>query len=883
MPDDTRLRALATLSSDWYWEQDAQLRFTAFSGVGPDNEGSPGWLRGATLADVLATAVDGEMAERVRKAVAARQPFSDLLVMRTTASGQTCWFELSGTPLVTPEADFQGYCGLVRNVSDRRRAELTITRYARQQQLIAAFGQRALSTLDIAHVMDFAADVIAEGLEVEFSEVVYLAEDQRSLYLRAGFGWESGWRGSRIGDLEQESSQHRHVMTAILPVVIEDYAQETRFIPAARLLEHGVGSGVLVPIVGRAGACGMLGAYRRNVGAFSADCINFLMSVSNMLETAIERHHSEQRLLYFSQFDPVTRLPNRHLFRDRADQAVTMAIRSGWSGALVCVNCDQIRALSQILSDDTADDLLVYIAQRLSGLQGVTTVARLGGDHFGLLLPQMRARDDAERLGDAIFDAMRQPFSLEQHDIYLEISAGMTVFPDDGTDFDTLMRQACAAMYRAHESHANGVCYYTEGMNNRVLERLTLERDLRMALSRDEFSLYFQPQFSSVENRIVGAEALLRWQHPQRGLLRPPEFISVAEETGLIVPLGEWIIGAACAEAARWRRDGHGAIAVAVNVSPAEVRRGGIPAVVRAALDRSGLPAHLLELELTETLMIDSSESVLSVMRELKNMGVKVALDDFGTGYSSLSYLRRFPVDTVKIDQSFVHTVVTQAEDASIVRSVIAMAHELGVEVIAEGVETPEQAAFLRRHHCDVLQGYLLGEPMVADAFRHQLDQPVHPLLQHFPHEPTHALLVVDDEEFVCNALKRLLRREGYTIYTALSAQEGLAILASTPIAVVLCDQRMPGMSGIEFLARIRVMYPDALRIVLTGYTDLDTVSAAVNQGAIYKFLTKPWIDAALKEDISEAFQEYRRRRPVPTGMLRSHPGDEDLPPLPMA
>jgi EAL domain-containing protein (putative c-di-GMP-specific phosphodiesterase class I)/ActR/RegA family two-component response regulator len=412
-------------------------------------------------------------------------------------------------------------------------------------------------------------------------------------------------------------------------------------------------------------------------------------------------------------------------------------------------------------------------------------------------------------------------------------------------------------MDRAKERGRNGWQFFTVELNARVMQRMKLQQELRQAIARKEFVLFYQPELSRDTGRVIGVEALIRWQHPIRGLLAPTEFIAFAEETGLIVPIGQWVVETACAQAAEWHRRGHRELFVAVNVSPLEIQRGQVAEHVRAALDRSGLEPRYLEIELTETIGMDGAESFIRTLDALKAIGIKIAIDDFGTGYSALGYLKRFPIDKLKIDRLFIRDIISEIDDAAIVQAIIAMAHNLKLQVTAEGVETAEQAGFLRRCHCDSAQGFLFSRPVAAAELSALLDNPLGPPLWSDPRGSRRSLLLVDDDPDVLGMLQSALHNGGYEIHTAGSAQQALELLANTQVSVIVTDQRMVGMSGIEFLRRAKILYPDSLRIVLSGQTDHDTVTAAINDGAVYKFLTKPCDNDALRDDVRQAFHRH--------------------------
>jgi EAL domain-containing protein (putative c-di-GMP-specific phosphodiesterase class I)/CheY-like chemotaxis protein len=354
----------------------------------------------------------------------------------------------------------------------------------------------------------------------------------------------------------------------------------------------------------------------------------------------------------------------------------------------------------------------------------------------------------------------------------------------------------------------------------------------------------------------------MRWRHPQRGLVPPALFIPVAEENGLITPMGDWALQAACRQVKQWFDSGLPETTVAVNLSARQFRDRDVARLVAATLEETGCPAHLLEVELTESLVIQDIDRTIEVLARLKEMKVAASMDDFGTGYSSLSQLKRLSLSTLKIDQSFVRDIVTDPHSATIATTIIAMAHALGLKVIAEGVETEAQLGFLRGRGCDEMQGYYFSKPVPVAEFAALLREGRGLTFGASPGEdPSRTLLLVDDEINILSALKRLLRRDGYTILTASSGQEGLELLARHPVGVIVSDQRMPEMMGTEFLSRVKEIHPESVRMILSGYSELSTLTEAINRGAVYKFLAKPWDEEDLRATIKEAFRRYDRQR----------------------
>jgi predicted signal transduction protein with EAL and GGDEF domain/CheY-like chemotaxis protein len=486
------------------------------------------------------------------------------------------------------------------------------------------------------------------------------------------------------------------------------------------------------------------------------------------------------------------------------------------------------------------------------------TVGRMGGDEFALILSMPRDQQDAVHTANEVREALRLPFDLNGHPAVLSASIGIAMYPDDATDPETLLKYADTAMERAKQAGRDGYRFFTAGMNVQVLARLDMELALRRALDNDELLLYYQPKVNLHTGAIAGAEALLRWQRPGFGLVFPSEFVPVLEDTGLIVRVGAWIIDAACKQIGAWLRNGVGAVRVAVNVASRQFIEGDLEQVVRSALVRHEVPPELLELELTETALMSNAERTIMVLTNLKAIGIKVAIDDFGTGYSSLAYLQRFPIDKLKIDIAFVREITTNPNDAAIATAIISMAHSLKLRVIAEGVETRAQLEYLRRSRCDEIQGYFFSRPVAPADMAVLVESgrclPVDPAA---PNQPAQTLLIVDDNPDILWSLDQLFQRDAYQILTAGSATEAFELLALHPVQVILCDQRLPGMNGTEFLGQVKDMYPETIRIILSGYMGLDAVLDSVNRGAIYRFYTKPWDDTQLRDNIRLAFHHY--------------------------
>ncbi|MBA3998228.1 MAG: hypothetical protein C0466_13835 [Candidatus Accumulibacter sp.] len=435
-----------------------------------------------------------------------------------------------------------------------------------------------------------------------------------------------------------------------------------------------------------------------------------------------ERKAYEVRLRHLAEYDPLTKLPNRTLLRDRLTHAIGLAARKGGKIAVLFLDLDRFKNINDSLGHAIGDQMLIEAARRLrSAVRGSDTVSRLGGDEFALLLTELETPDHAAHVAEKLLQVVAEPFSLEGHELNVTPSIGIALFPEDGADPDALLKNADTAMYHAKENGRNNFQFFAPAMNVRVSEHLALENSLRQALTRNELALHYQPQFDLASGRLIGYEALMRWHSPTLGTVPPGKFIPIAEESGLIQPLGQWALNEACRQNAQWRADGLPVQPVAVNLSAVQFRHGNIVALIEQALRNSGLPPALLEVEVTESVLMEDIEQVAQTLQRIKRLGITLAIDDFGTGYSSLSYLKRIRFDKLKIDRSFINGLPDAADNAALTVAIIGMAANLGLGTIAEGVETEAQRDFLRRHGCRQVQGYLYARPLDAAALAERL------------------------------------------------------------------------------------------------------------------------------------------------------------------
>ena len=570
-----------------------------------------------------------------------------------------------------------------------------------------------------------------------------------------------------------------------------------------------------------------------------------------------KKMQTEQALFELAHFDRLTGLPNRLLFLDRLRTKLASAQRQSKRLALLFIDVDRFKTIKETFGQTSADALLQILSSRLKAfLRNSDTAGRLGEDEFALILADLNEASEAGLFARKLMAELEKPCAINGREITATHCIGISSYPDDAEDAETFLQFAESAMHQAKNAGYNNYQFFSAMINQKSVERLQLNTDLHQALANDQFELFYQPKISCINGDIVGMEALIRWRHPVHGLLAPEAFISILEETGLINSVGQWVLNEACTQLKRWIDQGLGRPTVAVNISAHQFGSDDLQAIVRKVLTTSGLPPDRLELELTESALMHNVERIISVMTALKQLGVRFSIDDFGTGYSSLSYLKRFPLDALKVDRSFVQDITANPDDASITKAVITLAHNLKLKVIAEGVETEGQLSLLLANHCDEIQGYYFSPPVPAAEMEKILaNRNLLPPLRLPSAQRQRTILLVDDEENILASLRRLLRRDGYRILAANSGAAGLELLAENEVDVIISDQRMPNMTGVEFLRRVKTIHPQTIRMVLSGYTELQSITDAINEGAIYKFLTKPWEDDLLRANIEEAFR----------------------------
>ncbi|MEW6697879.1 MAG: sensor domain-containing protein [Bacillota bacterium] len=598
-----------------------------------------------------------------------------------------------------------------------------------QNRYLTSLHQTALALmnrLDLNELLEAIASRAAALLGTEHGWIYLVSSDQSEIVMRVGIGEYKKIAGFRMQAGEGLSGK---VWATGEPMFIDDYSTWSGRSPNFNFVDvHGA---VAVPLKSGQEIMGVIGmAFLEKEQQTGADHLALLTGFAQLASIALdnarlynaaqqelgERRRIEEILRYQAYHDSLTDLPNRVLFNDRLSVALTQAERSTHKLAVMFLDLDYFKMVNDTLGHDMGNQLLKGIANRMSSvLRKGDTIARIGGDEFTILLQEVTRIEDAVVVAQKIINTLKEPWNIGGYEFHITTSIGISLYPNDGADVETIMKNADAALYQAKEMGRNNFQFYTPTMNDKAMKRLELENSLRKALKRNEFILYYQPQVEIHSQKIIGFEALVRWQHPQLGIVFPGEFIPVAEDTGLIVPIGEWILHTACAQNKAWQDAGFSPLRVTVNLSARQFQQYNFVKKVEQVLNETGLEPRWLELEITESLAMKDVEFSGKNLFELRKMGISLAIDDFGTGYSSLSYLKRLPIDIIKIDRTFIRDITANSDDASIVSTIIALAHNLKMKVVAEGVETEEQLHFLRQQKCYGMQGYLFSRPLPAD------------------------------------------------------------------------------------------------------------------------------------------------------------------------
>lgn len=558
--------------------------------------------------------------------------------------------------------------------------------------------------------------------------------------------------------------------------------------------------------------------------------------------------------------DPVTALYRLGAGGPNLNTVLSAASATGRRVALLHIDVDRFRSINENMGELAGDQALAAIAQRLhKAMPTGSWLWRLGSDEFLAGIGYRHDEPDGAVLAERLRDAFETPLSIPPYSLPVTLSIGIAVYPDHAQDAASLLATAEHAIRRAKHDGPNGIGLFSIEQTAPT-QSDDLSRRFVEAIANSEFRLFHQPVVNAHDGSIAGFSTVLRWQTEQQGLLRPNRFLQLVERVGLSARVGYWVAESAMRQLAQWREQGLDYLSMSVHLASPMLTRPDCLDQIGELLHRFNLPGEAVEFEIAESVLGLDARDVYDTLAGLRRLGATLTVQDFGMGGLSFAALAQYPLDRLKIDRSFIHHVESDPRSAAIVRGIIAMGHRLGMRVTAKGVESEAELGFLRRNHCDFFQGYLFAPPLPAEDLG-ELIRRRFLLPDAFAEtKPERTLLLLDDEENVLRSLVRLFRRDGYQVLTANSVAEAFDLLASNGVQVILSDQRMPDMSGTEFLTRVRDLYPDTVRLVLSGYTDLATITEAINLGAIYRFLTKPWNDDELREHIRDAFRAYERR-----------------------
>jgi len=714
---EERFKNLLELSSEWYWEQDENYRFTLLMGAGFGRAGidSRDYVGMARWDNDAFPVGDDESWDKHKAMLEARQPFADFVFGRVDPQGGMRYISTSGQPVFDGKR-FTGYRGIAKDITASKREEqLLRLEHTVTRSLAEAHGAPAALRAAIRAVCE------TEGWECGR----YFCPDHHSGVMRFSTAWgvpneavERYIAGSRDITYAPGVGLMGRVWQSGQPVWVSDLYKDARVSQPVLARETGMHGAFVFPVISEAKTIGVLAFNSRKVREPEERLLEAIRVIGSQIGQFVQRKEAEDRIQYLATHDGLTGLPNRIMFSQLVNIAIANARRYNRRFAVLFVDLDHFKVVNDTLGHEAGDKLLQEIAARFTAcLRASDVIARLGGDEFVVLLAEVADADQIAVAAHKLLSAAIKPIVILGQECRVTASIGVCMYPGDAQDEQSLMKNADAAMYVAKGEGKNNFQFYSKDAGTQSLERMSLETSLRHALERNEFFLHYQAKLDLNTQAITGVEALLRWQHPDLGLVSPTRFIPIAEETGLIVPIGRWVLKTACAQNVAWQRDGLPPLCTAVNLSARQFADANFLEDLSTALKQSGLRPELLELELSESMVMKHPEYGIKALTAIKQMGVRIAIDDFGVGYSLLAQIKRFPIDTLKVARSFIRDLGENVENRSITEAIIAMGKTLSLTVVAEGVETQEQHRFLSDHACDAMQGFYFSKPVAHDEF----------------------------------------------------------------------------------------------------------------------------------------------------------------------
>ncbi len=715
------LQTLIDVVPDYLWVKDIESHFLVVNKALTVDAGLPttGDLLGLCDHDIHAPELAQGFRAREQEILNTGQPMLDFEEHVLDSKGAPKWLLSSKVPLRNERNEIFGLVGISRDITERKQADILRNGQAQILEMIAL-------SAPLGEILDRLMRLVESQLTGIYGSVLLLDKDGHTLrhgaapslaetYTKAIDGVRIGPKVGSCG-----TAVYRREAVIVTDIMSDPLWEDYRGLAA----EYGYRSCWSTPILSHQGTVlGVFAMYSLSVREPTAAETRLIDVTTRIAGIAIERKRAEDQISFLAHHDVLTGLPNRSLLKDRLTQAILQTQRYNPWVSVVFIDLDNFKTINDSLGHTAGDELLKAVASRMSAnVRATDTVVRLGGDEFVILLADQPASPEAVSATlDKIRTAIAEPVPIDGRSLYVTCSVGVATFPNDGVDPETLLMNADAAMYKAKEAGRDNVQFYTTEMNTRVHEKLALQHEMRDGIARSEFTLLYQPQVDMRSGHVFAVEALLRWNHPSLGLMVPNNFVPMAEETGLIVPIGDWVLHEACRQNKAWQDAGLPRVNICVNVSARQFREKNLISRVVHALDESGMEARYLELEITESLIMQDVEQAVAMMKELQNLGVKISIDDFGTGYSSLNALKTFPVARLKIDKSFINNLATNDSDKAVAGAVISLGQKLNLRVIAEGVETAEQVAFLRDNNCDEIQGFYFSRPIGSGAIESML------------------------------------------------------------------------------------------------------------------------------------------------------------------